>query len=75
MSKELSSRYLYIYKDKSRGSIWGATNMRTLSRKSGINYGKLRYWFDQQSKDGVEFDAFRIDRLLVSLIFNKADKQ
>lgn len=75
MSKELTSRYLYIYKDKFRGILWGATNMRTLSRKSGINYGKLRYWFEQQSKDGVEFDAFRIDKLLVSMIFNKNDIQ
>ena len=75
MSKELTSRYIFVYKDKFRGVIWGATNMRTLSRKSGINYGKLRYWFDQQSMDGVEFDAYRIDRLPVSRIFNKADKQ
>lgn len=75
MSKELSSRFIYIYKDKFRGTIWGATNMRTLERKSGISYHKLRYWFDHQDKISVEFDAYRIDRLQVNMIFNKCDPQ
>lgn len=75
MGKELSSLFIYVYKDKFRGTIWGATNMRTLSRKSGIAYHKLRYWFHRQRKDTVEFDAYRIDRLPVSMIFNKNDPQ
>ncbi len=73
MSKELTSRFLYIFRDKSRGVLWGATNMRTLSRKSRISYNRLRYWFYDQNKDGVEMDGFRIDRLPTSLIFNKND--
>ena len=77
MSKELTSRYIYVYRDKFRKVTWGATNMRKLEQKSGISYGKLRYWFEQQNDgkgtDEVEFDAFRITRLSVSMIFNKND--
>ncbi len=80
MLKVLSSRYVYVYKDKFRGSIWGATNMTKLAEKSGIKRDRIRYLFDKLDReDGlnrstIEFDAFRIDRLPVSLIFNKNDK-
>ena len=75
MGERLTSRQIYVYTDKFRGITWGATNMRTLERKSGISYNKLRYWFYTQDKDEVEFDAFRITRLQTSMIFNKRDPQ
>lgn len=71
MPLRLTSRYLYVYKDKFRGIVWGATNLRALSRKSGIPYGRLRWWFSDQDKDTVEFDDYRIDRLSTSMIFTK----
>jgi len=74
MRKLITSRFIYIYRDKFRGSIWGATNMRVLSRKSGIPYERIRYWFSRQRKNSMEMDGFRIDKLLTSLIFNKNDK-
>ena len=74
MHKVLSSQFIYIYKDKFRGSIWGATNMRVLARKSGIPYERIRYWFSRQRKNFMEMDGFRIDKMPTSLIFNKNDK-
>jgi len=75
MKERITSRYIYVYRDRFRKVTWGATNMRTLERKSGIAYHKLRYWFDTQDRDEMEFDAFRITRLPVSMIFNKNDPQ
>ncbi len=75
MSQRLTSRQIYIYKDKLRDIIWGATNMRTLSRKSAIPYNRLRWWFYHQDKNSVEFDEYRIDRLPTSLIYNKTHSQ
>jgi len=74
MADRLTGRYVFVYKDKRRGTLWGATNMATLARKSGISYPRIRYWFDTLNKDGVEFDLYRIDRLPRDLIFTKNDK-
>ena len=72
--KRISSGWLYIYSDLRRGTRWAATNLRTLERKSGIPYGRLRYWFYDKNKDQVEFDLFRIERLDVDMIFTKNDR-
>jgi len=75
VAQRLTSRYIYVCRDMTRGHTWGATNMRTLSRKSGISYHRLRYWFNHRDKDEVEFDQYRITRLSTNMIFNKADIQ
>ncbi len=74
MAERLTSRYIYVYKNKFRGTVWGIADMRILERKSGIPYHWLRWWFGHQKKISVEFDGYRIDRLLTSMIFNKMSK-
>jgi hypothetical protein len=74
MAVRLTSLYVYVYRNKTRGTAWGATNMRTLSKLSGIPYNRLRYWFNSQNKDEVEYDKFSITRLQTDLIYNKTSK-
>lgn len=67
----LYSRYLYIYRDKVGDFELGATDMRTFSRKTGIPYNRLRYWFVDLGLKNYDCDEFQIFRLETVMIFNR----
>lgn len=67
----LYSRQLYIYRDKLRGLSIGATDLVTLSVKTGIPLGRLKYWFHEKRYEYFENDEIQITVVMGQMIFNR----
>lgn len=74
MPINIYARYVYIFHDKITGHTYGATDLRTLGRKTPVTYNQARYWFQQQRMDIVDKSDFVIYKVLTDLIFNKNSK-